>query len=90
MIIYPNGEKERITPKNGVTFTVTELQDIVDGYIGIEDVEEGILVFDEDGGEKDKVLNPTATRMIMDYDPNYDGFVSGVAVLCRKDQITLQ
>lgn len=86
-LIHPDGYEERVIPKNGVAFTVAELQDLVDGYIGIEDVEDGVLVYDEDGAENDKLTNPVATQMVWDYDPNFEGYVAGVAVVCKKDEI---
>lgn len=88
-LIQPWGEKQKATPKNGVAFTVAELQDYVDGFIGLEDVEDGIIVFDENGGEDDKLYNPVATQMVWDYNPHYQGFIAGTALVCRRDEIRL-
>ena len=49
VLITPYGEEKNVTPKDGVAFSVTELQDLVDGYIGVETTERGMLVYDENG-----------------------------------------
>lgn len=77
----------KAVPKDGVSFTVTELQDLVDGYIDMMEVRDGVIVFDADGAENDKLYNKVATDMAREYNPNWSGFISGNAVLCTKQMI---
>lgn len=84
-LLYPDGYKERAVPKNGAAFTIAELQDYVGGYIGVEEVEEGFLVFNEDA--EDSVFNRPATDMVIGYNPNFQGIISGNAIVCARGQI---
>ena len=67
----------------------------VDGYIAVEKVKDGFLVYDDDGAFKCKVFNIEATKMVLDYKRSVDsktadewtGFVSGDAVLCEKVKV---
>ena len=77
----------KVVPKDGAAFTVTELQDMVDGYIDVLEVKDGVVVFDADGAENEKLYNRMATEMVKEYDPEWNGFISGVAVVCPKRMI---
>ena len=84
-LIDPRGNKEKVTPKDGVAFSVQELQDYVGGYIDVLSIGEGYLVFDVDGPSKDKLYNKVATELAYKYHPKeFQGFISGKAVVCRK------
>lgn len=87
VLITPYGEEKNVTPKDGVAFSVTELQDLVDGYIGVETTERGMLVYDENGTEDDKLFNPYATKLVQDFDPNFDELISGNVVICPREMI---
>lgn len=63
-VLKTNGECYAITPKNGKTFSLEELQTIVGGYIEIVQTIDGwFLVVDEEGKLKRKELNPVATSI---------------------------
>lgn len=54
IIIKTNGDKENIEPANGSTFTLKELQGVVNGYIQIVPIQAGeyddnFMVIDEEG-----------------------------------------
>lgn len=85
-LITPRGEKQMAAPKDGVAFSVTELQDMVDGYITIEDIGDLKVVYDVDGDLKGKLYNKTATELIRSYS-DFVGFVSGNAVICRRVRV---
>lgn len=72
-------------------FTVDELQNLVDGWIGILPALHGVIVFDVDGQHKDKYLNFEATRLVKEYfastEEEWDDYVAGDALLVRREQI---
>lgn len=85
-VIYPDGTKvpaeaKRTRPSDDGRFTVTQLQDIVGGYIGIVDVGDAVLVYNDDSA--DLPLNPEATRMAR-MNADWRGFVAGPAVVCGR------
>lgn len=86
-VIYPRGERMKAVPKDGVAFSVTELQDLVDGYIDVMEVADGVVVFDADGAENNKLYNKVASDMVRECNPEWTGFISGNAVLCAKRMI---
>ena len=83
-LITPRGEIQEAAPKRGAAFTVTELQDMVGGYIEVIDVNGGVVVYDSDGAQKEKLYNEKATKLILDSNQEWDGFVAGNAVFCHK------
>lgn len=84
VLISPRGNKEKVIPKDGMAFTIQELQDYVDGYIDVLPVGENYLVFDVDGPEKDKLYNEAATELALKHNPEWGRFVSGNAVVCER------
>lgn len=91
-LLKPNGIK---VPLDGDEFSVDELQDLVDGYIGVESVEDGFVVFDEDAAYKCRYLNIEATKMVLEYKRSinakeaeeWGGFISGDAVVCKRIKV---
>ena len=83
-LITPRGNKEKVTPKDGVAFSITELQDYVDGYIDVLPIGGNYLVFDVDGPEKDKLYNKIATEMAYEHHPEWERYISGNAVVCER------
>jgi hypothetical protein len=58
------GEREVISPANGVNWSLEELQRLVGGYIEVGRTTAGqFLVLDEEGKLKRKPLNIAATRI---------------------------
>lgn len=74
----------KVVPKNGAAFSIQELQDYVDGYIDVLPIEGGYLVFDVDGPAKDKLYNKAATELAYKHNPDWEGFISGNAVVCER------
>lgn len=82
-LITPRGEIQKAAPKDGVAFTVTELQDMVAGYIDVVELDSGgYLVFDVDGPAKDKLYNKPATELLIQ--SGGKGFIAGNAVVCSR------
>ena len=90
-LITPRGEIQKAAPKDGVAFTVTELQDMVGGWIDLKEIGEELIVFDVDGMFKDKLYNKTATELIRRYHQDdeepWNGYVAGNAVVCTKVRV---
>ena len=86
-IIYPNGDEYPIFTKEDGVFTVTQLQDIVGGYIGIEDIGECCLVYNDEGDLDDKPYNRKATELAREYNNEFRRIISGPAVVCSMGMI---
>lgn len=87
-ILYPNGSKCPIFPKekDGM-FTVTQLQDVVGGYIGVQDMGEQCLVYNDEGDLDDRPYNEEATALIRGFNEEFRRIVSGPVVVCRRGRI---
>ena len=86
-IIYTDKEDEDYTPKNGKTFALTEMQEIIDGYIEPIRLNDGrIIIVDEDGKSKDKAVNIPATN-ILRRDHFTTDYIVGTAIVCDADMI---
>lgn len=88
-VIYPNGNRlpakpKRIRPSDDERFTITQLQDIVGGYIGILDVGDCVLVYNDDA--EDCPLNLAATE-IARRNEEWKGNISGIALVCGRGMI---
>lgn len=91
-LLKPNGTR---IPLDGETFTVDQLQSLVGGYIGIEAIRDGFVVYDDDAAYKCRYLNVEATKMVLEYKRSIDakeaeewgGFISGDAVICEKIKV---
>ena len=86
-IIYADKEEEDYTPKNGKTFALTEMQEIVGGYIEPIRLNDGrIIIVDEEGKSKDKAVNIPATN-ILRRDHYTTDYIVGTAIVCDADMI---
>ena len=86
-IIYTDKEAEDYTPKNGKTFALTEMQEIVGGYIEPIRLNEGrMIIVDEDGKSKNKAVNIPATN-IMRRDHFTTDYIVGTAIVCDDDMV---
>ena len=86
-IIYTDKEAEDYTPKNGKTFELTEMQEIVGGYIEPIRLNDGrMIIVDEDGKSKDKAVNIPATN-ILRRDHYTTDYIVGTAIVCDADMI---
>ena len=86
-IIYTDKEDEDYTPKNGKTFELTEMQEIVGGYIEPIRLNDGrMIIVDEEGKSKDKAVNIPATN-ILRRDHYTTDYIVGTAIVCDADMI---
>ena len=86
-IIYTDKEAEDYTPKNGKTFTLTEMQEIIGGYVEPIRLNDGrMIIVDEDGKSKDKAVNIPATN-ILRRDHFTTDYIVGTAIVCDADMI---
>ena len=86
-IIYTDKEAEDYTPKNGKTFTLTEMQEIIGGYVEPIRLNDGrMIIVDEDGKSKDKAVNIPATN-ILRRDHYTTDYIVGTAIVCDADMI---
>ena len=86
-IIYTDKEAEDYTPKNGKTFALTEMQEIVGGYIEPIRLNDGrMIIVDEDGKLKGKAVNIPATN-ILRRDHYTTDYIVGTAIVCDADMI---
>lgn len=86
-IIYTDKEAEDYTPKNGKTFGLTEMQEIIGGYVEPIRLNDGrMIIVDEDGKSKDKAVNIPATN-ILRRDHYTTDYIVGTAIVCDADMI---
>ena len=86
-IIYTDKEDEDYTPKNGKTFELTEMQEIVGGYVEPIRLNDGrMIIVDEDGKSKDKAVNIPATN-ILRRDHYTTDYIVGTAIVCDADMV---
>lgn len=78
-----SGEKVTISPRRK-RFSLTELQELVDGYIEYIYLEDHVLVVNEEGRLYGLPVNPGATQLVRQF--GYD-FIVGDAVYCRKAEV---
>ena len=86
-IIYTDKEAEDYTPKNGKTFALTEMQEIIGGYVEPIRLNDGrMIIVDEDGKSKGKAVNIPATN-ILRRDHFTADYIVGTAIVCDTDMI---
>ena len=86
-IIYTDKEAEDYTPKNGKTFGLTEMQEIIGGYVEPIRLNDGrMIIVDEDGKSKDKAVNIPATNILRRDHYTID-YIVGTAIVCDADMI---
>lgn len=87
-IFYTDGREEQVTPENGKTFTLEELQKIVGGYVQLIDLGEQFMVVDEEGKIKRQKRNEQATAIFRARTYTmYGDYIVGVALICDKEMI---
>ena len=86
-IIYTDKEAEDYTPKNGKAFALTEMQEIVGGYVELIRLNDGrMIIVDEEGKSKGKAVNIPATN-ILRRDHFTTDYIVGTAIVCDADMI---
>lgn len=85
-IVFTNGKKKIVRPKNCTDFQLEEMQKIVGGYI--ETLRIGgdrIMVVNEEGKLKDLEVNEEATHIARCN--GYADIIVGDVLICDDDQI---
>ena len=86
-IIYTDKEAEDYTPKNGKTFALTEMQEIIGGYVEPIRLNDGrMIIVDEEGKSKNKAVNIPATN-ILRRDHYTTDYIVGTAIVCDADML---
>ena len=86
-IVYPDKDSEDYTPKNGRTFELEEMQEIVGGYIEIIRLNDGrIIVVNEEGLPQGLPVNIEATN-ILRRDHSTAQYIVGNAIVCDADMV---
>ena len=86
-IIYTDKEADDYTPKNGKTFALTEMQEIIGGYIEPIRLNDGrMIIVDEEGKSKNKAVNIPATN-ILRRDHFTTDYIVGTAIVCDADMV---
>ena len=86
-IIYTDKEAEDYTPKNGRTFELEEMQEIVGGYVEPIRLNDGrVIIVDSQGKALNKAVNIPATN-ILRRDHFTTNYIVGTAIVCDADMI---
>ena len=86
-IIYVDKEAEDYTPKSGKIFALTEMQEIIGGYIEPIRLNDGrMIIVDEEGKPKNKAVNIPATN-ILRRDHFTTDYIVGTAIVCDADMV---
>lgn len=89
-LIKHTGEVSQVTPNNGKTFSLEELQGFVGGYIELIKLHDGKLMFlNEEGKLKDDLknkLNKTATLLLIDAGGLPGDYIVGDVIICNNKE----
>ena len=86
-IYYPNGDFQETQPKNGTTFELEEMQEIVGGYIEVIRLNDGrIIIVNEEGLLQGLPVNIEATN-ILRRDHSTTQYIVGNAIVCDSDMV---
>ena len=86
-IIYTDKEAEDYTPKNGKTFALTEMQEIIGGYVEPIRLNDGrVIIVDSQGKALNKAVNIPATN-ILRRDHFTTDYIVGTAIVCDADML---
>ena len=85
LYITTQGIETVISPRNGKTFTLKELQKYVGGYIEtVPTTDNKIMVLNEEGKLKELPINRIASKR---YKYHWDDIIVGNVVICDKNLI---
>lgn len=80
-------ETVEVKPKSGKTFSLSELQSFVEGYIEIVDLRDGkIMIVNEEGKLKNLPFNHAATKIYSEIYTSSDIIVGNV-LICKSTEI---
>lgn len=86
-LIKTNGEEIKVQPGNGSDFSLKELQELVNGYIQVLQInDKTYMVVDEEGKIKNKPLNEKATKMVREILLTVD-YIVGDVLICDDSEI---
>lgn len=84
-IIYTDKEAEDYTPKNGKVFALTEMQEIIGGYVEVIRLKDGrLMIVNEEGLLQGLPVNIEATN-ILRRDHSTTQYIVGNAIVCDSD-----
>ena len=87
-LIFTNSSKEQVEPKNGIDFSLRELQKMVNGYIDVIDLHNGEVMVINDEGKFTEEPNEAATILAMDHDAIFLGdYISGNVLVCKSEEV---
>ena len=82
-LLYTDGGRQEVTPRRGRTFSLTELQTYVGGYIELVRVSgDRLLVVNEEG-----LLRRLQPNMLATSIAGTGCFIVGDALLCKPEEI---
>ena len=80
-------ETVEVKPKSGKTFSLSELQGFVEGYLEIVELKNGkIMVVNEEGKLKDLPFNHAATKIYAETYSSRD-IIVGNALVCESNEV---
>jgi len=78
-----DGTEESVYPKDGMSFSLKEMQEYVGGYIGVIHAENQVLIFHEEEMYKpNPVLNEEATKIYCEWFGRDNLELFGAVLLC--------
>lgn len=81
--LKPSGETAHVSPKNGKTFSLEELQGFVSGYIEMVAVSsDRVLIINEEGRLKNLPYNDAASRLV-----HRQHEIVGDVLFCRLSEV---
>ena len=87
-LLKSDGTETQIKPKEGSKFQLNELQDYVDGYIEIIEINSSdIMIVNEEGKMYNKPYNKLATQIFIKSTSNKADYIVGDAVICAKKEV---
>lgn len=84
-VLIKDGVMRPISPMNGRTYTLQEMQQYVGGYIETVVVGKKVMVMDEEGKLKNKLPNHIATGMLIR--AGHNDWVAGDVMLIDRNRI---
>lgn len=86
-VIYrANGDNNNVSPKNGTDFSLSEMQDIVGGYIEFIYSGSQVIVINEEGKINNLPLNEVVTEQFQAAHNTRD-FIVGDALVCPIEMV---
>lgn len=89
-LLRTDGSEQEVQPANGKSFTLAEMQSLVDGFIEILDVGEGVMVLNEEAKIHDLPFNARATAIARPFLFWFDSGICGDVLVCKHSEAGYQ